>query len=150
MVWPFTGISKAGEGTFYLHGQDIDLIKEVEPRVKARIRECKGLEAVEVFLAKGLEKEEGEMNEDLAGIQPMVLETSFSAVDSKEPPADDISVFQQDSQSPPATPAQKGPRTAMRSYSKRMGTPTTTMKPEIHSVTWGSGSKMAKEIVLPE
>ena len=85
------------------------------------------------------------MNGDLAGMQPRVLETSVSAVDSKDPPADDISVFQQDSQSPPATPAQKGSRTATRSYSKQMGTQTTTMNPKIHRVNWGSGSKMVKE-----
>ena len=111
---------------------------------------CKGLEAVEDSLAKELEEEDGEMNGDLAGMQPRVLDTSFSAVDSKEPSADDISVFQQYSQSPLVTPAQKGPRTVMRSYSKQMGTSTTTMNPEIHRVTWGSGSKMVKESVTEQ
>jgi len=28
-----------------------------------------------------------------------------------------------------------------------MGTPTSTMNPEIHRVTWGSGSKVVKESV---
>ena len=131
--------------TFHLHGQDIDLLKEVETHAKTRIRGCKKLEAVKVYQAKEPEEDEGEELGDLAGMQPMALETSFSAVDSNDPQADDISVFQQDSQFPPAIPVQKGPRAATRSYSKQTGTPTTTMNPEKHRVTWSIGSKMGKD-----
>ena len=70
MMWPFAGISKAGSGTFHLHGQEIDVLDEVETCVRARIREYKGLEAVEVSRTNDPEEDEGEEHRDSASFQP--------------------------------------------------------------------------------
>ena len=77
------------------------MLQEVDSHVKAATRKCKGLGAVVVSHTAALQDEKGEESVESKSLKHMYLDISFSAVDFKDPLADDSSVFRKDSQSPP-------------------------------------------------